>query len=279
MLFEIVSSVDNAVINAEVLETLPSKDRRWFLRWGLLFSVLVVRGVLPWFIIWLALPGETPLGAFTASVQPGTDQFALHNSASFLLLISGTALTLLFWYWFLMEHKNTKRGHLARLVGFLVVGVVFLLALIQIAADAALYKAIFIGLLLFFVLLVVKQLAAFAHRRGKGPTARNAKIIYLEVIDTIFSIEGVLGAFAFTFYVPYILIGNGVGAVIVRLITAKHGRKIQEMTYIKHGAMYALCFIGVIMILEGLGAELPGWLTLLTTTVAMAFAYLNEGRK
>ena len=36
-----------------------------------------------------------------------------------------------------------------------------------------------------------------------------SKILYLEVIDTTFSIDGVLGAFAFTLSVPLILIGNG----------------------------------------------------------------------
>ena len=34
----------------------------------------------------------------------------------------------------------------------------------------------------------------------------------LEVIDATFSIDGVLGAFAFTLSVPLIFIGNGIGA-------------------------------------------------------------------
>lgn len=33
-LFEIVSSIDNAVINADVLEKMEEKYRRWFLTWG-----------------------------------------------------------------------------------------------------------------------------------------------------------------------------------------------------------------------------------------------------
>ena len=34
-LFETVSSVDNAIINAEVLSTMSAKARRWFLTWGI----------------------------------------------------------------------------------------------------------------------------------------------------------------------------------------------------------------------------------------------------
>ena len=51
-LFEIVSSIDNAVINADVLATMSKKARRWFLLWGILFAVFVVRGVLPFVIVY-----------------------------------------------------------------------------------------------------------------------------------------------------------------------------------------------------------------------------------
>ena len=56
--FETVSSVDNAIINAEVLSGMGARARRWFLVWGILFAVFVVRGLLPWLIVWLALPGS-----------------------------------------------------------------------------------------------------------------------------------------------------------------------------------------------------------------------------
>ncbi|MEK6871421.1 MAG: DUF475 domain-containing protein, partial [Nanoarchaeota archaeon] len=49
-LFEVISSVDNAVINASVLKTLPEKFRKFFLFWGLLFAVFAVRGALPFLI-------------------------------------------------------------------------------------------------------------------------------------------------------------------------------------------------------------------------------------
>ena len=55
-LFEIISSIDNAIINASVLKTLPEKFRKFFLFWGLLVAVFAVRGVLPFLIVWLANP-------------------------------------------------------------------------------------------------------------------------------------------------------------------------------------------------------------------------------
>jgi len=56
ILFETISSIDNAVINAEVLSTMSQRARRWFLIYGLFFAVFVVRGMLPWLIVWANTP-------------------------------------------------------------------------------------------------------------------------------------------------------------------------------------------------------------------------------
>ncbi len=66
-LFEIVSSIDNAVINAEVLSGMSSKGRRWFLVYGILFAVIIVRGLLPWAIVWVTNASLGPIGALTAT--------------------------------------------------------------------------------------------------------------------------------------------------------------------------------------------------------------------
>jgi len=47
ILFETITSIDNAIINAEVLSTMSAWARRWFLVWGLLIAVFVVRGRPP----------------------------------------------------------------------------------------------------------------------------------------------------------------------------------------------------------------------------------------
>ena len=65
--FEIVSSHDNAVVNADVLATMDKKWRKWFLIWGIFSSVFLVRGLLPWLIVWMTNPSLGPWGALTAS--------------------------------------------------------------------------------------------------------------------------------------------------------------------------------------------------------------------
>ena len=62
-LFEAVASLDNAIINAQVLSTMKEKARRWFLTWGMLIAVFGVRGFLPLLIVWAANPSLGPIGA------------------------------------------------------------------------------------------------------------------------------------------------------------------------------------------------------------------------
>ena len=100
VLFEIVSSIDNAVINAEVLSTMGKKARRWFLIWGFLIAVFLVRGLLPWAIIWGATPGIGPIGALTAtfSNDPSVHK-AIESAAPILLMGGGVFLVFLFFHW------------------------------------------------------------------------------------------------------------------------------------------------------------------------------------
>jgi len=46
-LFEVTNSIDNAIINSEVLTTMSGKSRRWFMSWGILIAVVIVRRLLP----------------------------------------------------------------------------------------------------------------------------------------------------------------------------------------------------------------------------------------
>ena len=66
-LFEVVSSIDNAVINAEVLGTMSQKARKWFLLYGIIFAVFIVRGFLPWLIVWVTNPILGFIGSLTAT--------------------------------------------------------------------------------------------------------------------------------------------------------------------------------------------------------------------
>ena len=86
--FEIITSIDNAVINAEVLSGMSKKAQRWFLTYGFFFAVFVVRGFLPLLIIFLANPSLGLGGALTAtfSNDPHVAE-AIERTSPLLLLV------------------------------------------------------------------------------------------------------------------------------------------------------------------------------------------------
>lgn len=106
-LFEIISSIDNAVINAHVLKTLPERFRKFFLLWGLLFAVFLMRGILPFLIVWLTNPklSFAQIITFVFSNDP-TIQNYIEKSQSLLLSAGGIYLLFVFLGWLFLEEKN-----------------------------------------------------------------------------------------------------------------------------------------------------------------------------
>ena len=67
LVLEIVQSVDNAIVNAHMLKTMSERARKWFLLWGILTAVFLVRGLLPL----PALSGIRRIGVGRDSVSDG----------------------------------------------------------------------------------------------------------------------------------------------------------------------------------------------------------------
>jgi hypothetical protein len=91
------------------------------------------------------------------------------------------------------------------------------------------------------------------------------------VIDATFSIDGVIGAFAFTLSVPLILLGNGLGAFVVREITIGNIERIKKYAYLKNGAMYSILCLGAIMIADSFEMGIPSWLSPVITFIIVGF--------
>jgi hypothetical protein len=283
--FEVVSGVDNAIINAEVLGTMQPKARKWFLLWGLLFGVFLVRGLLPWLIIWFATPGIGPMAALTAAFSNNPDVLlAVEKSAPVLLTGGGTFLLFLFFYWLFMEPKNygligEKFFH-AQGVWFYAVVSILLCIIVWFALEREAMMAFgaVVGSTAFFITHGFKENAEKVEKSlmSKGHLSDISKIFYLEVIDMTFSIDGVLGAFAFTLSVPLILLGNGLGAIVVRQITVGNIDRIKKFLYLKNGAMYSIFFLGLIMLLDAFGVHIPSFVSPVTTFGVVGYFFLKS---
>lgn len=284
VLFETVSSIDNAVINAQVLSTMGQKAKRWFLTWGLLMAVFVVRGILPWFIVWAVSPSLGPIGSLTAtfSGDPKVKE-AIETSAPILLIAGGVFMIFLFFYWLFLEPKyyglkGEKFFHSQGAWFYAIVSI--LLALIvwfALKVNPLMAFGAVVGSTLFFLTHGFKENAEKVERQienKKDSITDTSKVFYLMIIDATFSLDGVLGAFAFTLSVPLILLGNGIGAVVVRQITVSNIEKINKYVFLKNGAMYSILILGIIMLLGSFGFHIPSWISPITTAIIVGYFFI-----
>lgn len=284
--FETISSIDNAIINAEVLTTMSKKARKWFLIWGMFIAVFLVRGLLPLLILWAVNPQVGLVGSLTAafSSDPSVAE-AIEHSAPILLSGGGIFLVFLFFHWLFLEPKHFglkgEKFILSQGVWFYAIVSVILALVVWfgIHKDPLMAFGAVVGSTAFFITHGFKENAERAEEEllsGKSTKSDISKILYLEAIDATFSIDGVLGAFAFTFSVPLILLGNGVGAIVVRQLTIGNIDRIKKYIYLKNGAMYSVLVLGTIMIIESFGVHLPKWLSPVATFVVIGYFFLKS---
>ncbi|MES2023151.1 MAG: DUF475 domain-containing protein [Patescibacteria group bacterium] len=281
-LFEAISSLDNAVINAEALATMSPKAKRWFLLWGFLFAVIVVRGFLPFVIVWAFNPTLNVMQVLSAawSNNPIVHE-SIMKSSPILLVAGGVFLLFLFLHWLFLEDKHfglpqPEKFFMKKGVWFYaVISVILsLVAWFALKHSNMMGFGAVMGSTLFFITHGFKQNAEEAEKTLTSSVGSDfSKLLFLEIIDATFSIDGVLGAFAFTLSVPLILLGNGLGAYLVRKFTVSNIEVIKKYIYLKNGAMYSILALGVIMILQSFGHEIPEYVSPLITIIIIGFFF------
>ena len=288
-LFESITSIDNAIINAEVLATMGPRARRWFLTWGILIAVFGVRGVLPWLIVFVMTPGLGPWDALTASLTGNPVAMrAIHDSSPILMMGGAVFFIFLFFHWLFLEQKNygIPAERIIALHGgwFYAVVSILLTAIVWFAIDdrPVLAFGAVVGSTAFFITHGFRQHAEEQERHlmsGDAKVSDLGKILYLEVIDLSFSVDGVIGAFAFTLSVPLILLGNGIGAVVVRQLTVYGVERIRSYAYLKNGAMYSILVLGCVMLAHAFDYHVPEWLSPVATFFIVGYFFWLSKRR
>jgi hypothetical protein len=285
ILFETISSIDNAVINAEVLSTMSQRARRWFLIYGLFFAVFVVRGMLPWMIVWANTPDIGPVQALIATLGENEEiKNKIEEASPFLLVGGGVFLMFLFFHWLFIEAKNYglrgERFFHKHGVWFYAIVSILLTVIVWLSLQRHPSMALgaVIGSTAFFITHGFKQNAEMHEKQLMGGSNMSdwSKILYLEVIDATFSLDGVVGAFAFTLSVPLILIGNGIGAFVVRELTVSNIDRVKRYIYLKNGAMYSIFFLGVIMVLNSFGVDIPEFISPIITIGIIGYFFYKS---
>jgi hypothetical protein len=283
IVFETVSSVDNAVVNAHVLKTMSKKWRKIFLFWGIIFAVFVIRGLVPLLVVWLSVPEIGFMGAFHAAFSGSPDfKQLIEERKGVILLGAGVFMVLLYLHWLFLEKKDPyfvpdkliKPQHGVWFFGFAAIILVFLLYLARNSFLLMLSAAI--GNAIFFILFGFREQAAKQEEILQGQQnnlSDFSKLMYLEILDASFSFDGVFGAFAFTTSIPLILIGNGIGALVVRQFTIMGIEKVSQYKWLKNGAMTSIGVLGIFMILKSFGVHIPEYLPTLATILFVGITF------
>ena len=197
-LFEVISSVDNAIINAHVLKTLPERFRRIFLVWGLLLAVFVVRGVLPFAIVWIANPALSLFEVVRfAFAQDSELEHAVEASKGLLLLGGGVYLVFVWLNWLFLEEKKYAflvehfiHRQAAWFYAFSSLFFTFIIwAALRVNPLLALSSSI--GSTAFFITDGFKKNAEAKEKALLSPKMSAwSKIMYLEALDASFYREG-----------------------------------------------------------------------------------------
>ena len=280
IVFEVVNSIDNAIVNAHVLKTMGQLWRKRFLLIGIITSVFLVRFLLPLFIVWLSVPNLSLSNLF-ANFSGGNDfaANAINAQKPIILMFGSVFLIYLYFHWLFLEKKEPlyverflKAKHGVWFFGFAAVFLAFVMYLAK--ANTMMMLATAIGSATFFLIYGLKETAELSQQ-NVGTTAMSdlSKFVYLEVLDAAFSFDGVVGSFAFTINLLLIFIGIGIGAVVVRQLTIKGIDQVAKYRYLKNGAMTSIGFLGLFMMVEAFGLEMPPYIPIAATLLLVGVAF------
>lgn len=267
VILEVTLSLDNAVVNARVLQRMSPAWQRRFLTWGILFAVGMTRAVLPILIVatsvWMSPIAIAKLAAF----NPVEYDELLHGAHYVISAFGAAFLMLVGLKYFVDDRKETHwitmiEKHLARSGSIESVETAVVLLLLLAAALAVPAHALQIlvaGVIGAITFILVQGLASSFEVEGEE-VAKAGFILfaYLNVLDAAFSLDSVVGAFALSTNLLIIVIGLGIGAYFVRSMTVYMVREktLDAFIYLEHGAHYAILGLAFAMFF-GLMYDVP----------------------
>ena len=299
LLLEISLSFDNAVVNARVLDQLTAGQQRFFLTWGLVIPVFGVRFAGPLALVCLA--GGVGVGeALDAALHnPQHYKELLDLAEPRILAFGGMFLLMVFLRYFFNETKTLhwlkpleRRLSAAGRVEALEVALALILLLLLVAAlPVRLHGEVLVAGVIGLVLQLLSTSIAEAFGSEEEAAGRLAaggglaSLLYLELLDASFSLDGTIGAFAITTNLPLILTGLGLGALFIRSLTLMLSREkaLDSLVYLEHGAHYAIGALGLLMLsgilLKQWHMHLPEWLSGLIGVVLLLLALFDSLRQ
>ncbi|WIB65395.1 DUF475 domain-containing protein [Curtobacterium sp. MCBD17_040] len=310
---EVSLSFDNAIVNARVIEKLSPKWRKIFLTAGLAIAVLGMRFILPVLLV-VATTGLAPAKVVSLALakgnptHPGTFGYYLTQAHPQIAAFGGMFLLLLFlefmfedreimWLTWL-EKPLAKVGQLDALA-YAVAGGALIVAGSIAEHPAKVFVAGLCGIVAYILVNGLGSLFEGSEEgihgssediadgmAGRGPAGVTKLVgkaaffmfLYLEVLDSSFSFDGVIGAFAITADPIVIALGLGViGALFVRSLTVHmvEAGTLDAYVYLDHGAHWSIGALAGLLI-ASIGCDIPDVVTGLIGVVLIGAAVITS---
>ena len=267
-ILEISLSFDNAVVNASVLSSMDEVWRKRFLTWGILIAVFGARLVIPILIVSITA-GMNPIAVFNAAFfDTATYAHLIENIHIYVSGFGSAFLGMVFLKFFFDESKENhwipfiekymqKLGTIESVQSLVMLAVTagFSTLLIGEAKSEYLMSSI-CGIIIY---LIIDGITAFIEPKEDitsplKPLIRGGIVsfLYLEILDTSFSLDGVIGAFAITQDIVIILLGLTIGSFFVRSLTIfmVDKKALQQLAYLEHGAFWSVGILALFMLLK-----------------------------
>lgn len=289
-ILETTLSFDNAVVNAKVLQRMSPEWQNRFLTWGILIAVFGTRFVFPILIV-AAAAGLSPLIVTLLAVNDPIAYGEHLADAHVAIAAFGSAFLLLVSLKYFFNDRKTVHWigviekYLSRWGGIEAIEIALVLTVLLACAfllpheAATLLIAGLIGVVLFIVIEGVAQSFAL---EGQASVAASglALFAYLNVLDSAFSLDGVVGAFAVTSSLPIIVAGLGIGALFVRTFTIAlvRAKSLSALPYLEHGAHWAILGLAIAMLVN-IFLHVPEVITGFVGLVFVGFAYWSSRRE
>ncbi len=288
-ILEVTLSFDNAVVNAKVLERMSPKWQKRFLTWGIAVAVFGTRFVLPILIVSIATwasPWLITKLAFTDPAAYGHLLEGVHGSITafggvFLMMVS---LKYFFdkakeihWIGWIEKHL-VKWGRIEAIEIALALILLTSLSFLSHFDQATILVSGIVGLVLF---VVMEGLSGSLEIESEDVARSGLTLfIYLNILDSAFSLDGVIGAFALTTNLLIIVVGLGIGAYFVRALTLYfvEQKTLAQLVYLEHGAHWAILGLAIAM-LANLVVHVPEIVTGLIGLCFVVLAYRSSRKE